>query len=96
MVEHRDDVAARLVDGEYHSAVVIAGKGSEGIHNIVRVVRVQTAGWLVKEQDRGARNELARDRNAALLTTRDGPMTCLGLSARSCVPSVVPTHQKIQ
>ena len=78
MIEHRDNVAARLVDSEHHSAVVIAGKGSEGLHNVVCVIRVQTAGWFVQEQDRGARDEFASDGNAALLTARDGPMACQG------------------
>ena len=78
VVEHRDDVTAGLMDSKYHGAVVIAGKGSEGFHNIVCIVRVQTTSWLVKEQDRGARNEFASDRNATLLTTGDGPMTCQG------------------
>ena len=49
MVEHRDNVATGLVDGEHHSAVVIAGKGSEGFYNIVRVVRVQTTRRFIKE-----------------------------------------------
>ena len=75
MIEHRDDVAPRLVDSEHNSAVVVTGKGSEGLHNVVRVIRVQTACRLIKEQDRGACDELASDRNTTLLTTGDGPMT---------------------
>ena len=78
MIEHGDDVAARLVDRKHHGAVVITGKGGKGFHDIVCIVRVQTAGWLVKEQDRGARNELASDGNATLLATGDGPMSCKG------------------
>jgi len=78
VVEHCDDVAARLVDSEHHSTVVIAGEGGEGLHNVVRVIRVQTAGRLVKEQDRGTGDEFASDRNTALLTARDGPMACQG------------------
>ena len=76
MVEHCDDIAARLVDGKHHGAVVVTGEGSEGFHDVVRVIRVQTTSRLVEEQDRGACNELASDGNATLLTTRDGPMTC--------------------
>ena len=75
LVEHRDDIAARLMNSKYHGAVVIAGKGSEGFHNIVRIIRIQTTSRLVKEQDRGARNEFASNGNAALLTTGDGSMT---------------------
>jgi hypothetical protein len=78
VVKHCDDVATRLMDSKYHGAVVIAGEGSEGFHNVVRVIRVQTTGRLIKEQDRGARNEFASDRNATLLTTGDGPMTYQG------------------
>lgn len=76
VIEHCDNVAARLVNSEQHSAVVIAGKGSEGFHNVVCVIRVQTAGRLVKEQDRGARDQFTSDRNTTLLTTGDGAMTC--------------------
>jgi len=76
VVKYCDNVATRLVNGENHSAVVIAGKGGEGFHNVISVIRVQTASRLVKEQDRRTRNKLASDRNTALLTTRDGPMTC--------------------
>jgi len=78
VVEHRDDVAARLVDSEHHSAVVIAGEGGEGFHNVVRVIRVQAAGRFVKEQDRGTGDEFASDRNTAFLTTRDRPFACRG------------------
>jgi len=78
VIEHRDDVAARLVDGKHHGAVVITGKGSEGFHDVVCIIRVQTAGRLVQEQDRGARNKLASDGNATLLAAGDGPMSCKG------------------
>lgn len=78
MVEHRDDVATRLMDSKHHGAIVIAGKGGEGFHNVVRIIRVQTTGRLVKEQNRGARNEFTSDRNATLLTTGDGTMACQG------------------
>ena len=87
MIEHRDDVAPRLVDSEHDSAVVITGKGSEGFHNVVRVICVQTARRFVEEQDRGARDELASDRNTTLLTTGDGPMTY----KRELAPGII-TH----
>ena len=76
MIEHRDDIAPRLVNSEHNSAVVITGERREGFHNVVRIIRVQTAGRFVKKQDRGARDKLASDRNTALLATGDGPMTC--------------------
>ena len=41
LIEHGDNVAARLVDGEDNSAVVVTSEGDKALHNIVGVVGVQ-------------------------------------------------------
>lgn len=42
LVEEGDDIAARLVDGEDDGTIVVSREGNETLHNIIRVVRVET------------------------------------------------------
>ena len=71
LIEHGDDVAARLVDCEDDSALVVACKGDETFDHIEGVICVKATGGFVQEEYGGTGDKLAGDRYATLLAARD-------------------------
>ena len=71
LVKKRNDVGARLMDGEDDGSVVRLDEVNKTFNDVEGVESIETTGRLVKEEDAGTGDKLASNTDSAFFTTRD-------------------------
>src|SRR5205085_1468993 len=62
-----DRRSARLVGHHHDCLLILLDRGPEELQDLASRLGVQVPGWLIREQDRGARDQRSRDRDPLLL-----------------------------